>query len=275
LVPPDLRGWFERVAAVVRRSLVPLLLVQVVVAVVDALVGYALLPDPSGAGVLGVAGVPAVGGPAGAGSGGVGPAGAGSAAAPGVAGFDGGPALLGMAILVAVGVFAQGASVFVAVLDAAGQPVTAAEAVRFATSRAPALLGWGLAAGLITGFGLLAFILPGVYLAVVFGASLAGVVTVERRGLSRCFELVNARFGPTAGRMLLVAAAGLVYVLAGDWVVGVLSHPESFHQAALRAVIQIPMSLAAVGVAVVTYAELRFHERGEVFTATLADELAR
>ena len=265
LVPPDLRGWFDRVAAVVRRSLIPLLLVQVAVAVIDAVVGYALLPDADSPAVPAA---PIGGGPAG-----IGPLGAGPATA-GVPPFDGGSALLGMAILVAVGVFAQGASVFVAIRDAAGRPVTASEAARFAAARAPALLGWGLAAGLLTGLGLLA-IVPGVYLAVVFGSSLAGVVTVERRGISRCFDLVNNRLGPTAGRMLLVAAAALAYVVVAGWVVDALSQPASFHKSVLGAVIQIPMSLAAVGVAVVTYAELRFHERGDVFTSTLADELAR
>jgi hypothetical protein len=39
--------------------------------------------------------------------------------------------------------------------------------------------------------------------------------------------------------------------------------------------VEIPLGMAAVGVAVVTYAELRFHERGEVFTSTLAAELVR
>jgi hypothetical protein len=254
------------VAEVVRRSLIPLLVVQVAAAAASAVVSYALLPaDPSGAGVPLLDSVP--GGPGTP----VGP----GAGAPAVSGFDGTLALVGMAILVAVGVFAQGASVFVAIRDAAGQPVTAAEAVRFATARAPALLGWGLAAGLLTGIGVVALIVPGVYLAIVFGAALAGVVTVERRGIGRCFELVNARFAPTAGRMLLVASAGVTYVVVADWVVRVLSRPGSFHQAVLQAVVQIPLSLAAVGVAVVTYAELRFHERGEVFTATLAAELSR
>jgi hypothetical protein len=37
----------------------------------------------------------------------------------------------------------------------------------------------------------------------------------------------------------------------------------------------VPLGVAAVGVAVVTYAELRFHENGAVFTGTLAGELDR
>jgi len=38
LVPPDLRGWFERVIGVVRRSMIPLLIIQLGVAVISAVV---------------------------------------------------------------------------------------------------------------------------------------------------------------------------------------------------------------------------------------------
>jgi hypothetical protein len=243
LVPPDLRGWIERVIAVVRRSLVPLLIIQLGVAAVSALVSFTLGPtlaapeDPNS--------------------------------------FDSTLVLLGVMIAIAVSVFAQGASVYVAIQDAAGREATAGEALRFATMRAPALIGWGLAAGLLTLFGFLMLIVPGLYLAIVFGAALAGVVTVERAGIARCFELVNARFWPTLGRMALAVAGGGAYTIVAGFVVSALSSPGSFNEAVLRAVVDVPLGMVFVGVAVVTYAELRFHERGEVFTATLAAELAR
>jgi hypothetical protein len=243
LVPPDLRGWFERVIGVVRRSLVPLLIIQVGVAVISAMVSFAMSPA--------------------------------LAAGPDPSGFDSLLALLGVMIAVAVGVFAQGASVYIAIRDAAGHQASAQEAMQFAAARAPALIGWGLVAGVLTVFGFLMLIVPGLYLAIVFGAALAGVVTVERAGIARCFELVNARFGPTVARMVLAVAVGISYTVVAGFVVGALSTPDSFSEALLRALVEIPLGMAAVGVAVVTYAELRFHERGEVFTSTLAAELVR
>ncbi|MDT7668183.1 MAG: hypothetical protein QOC74_966, partial [Pseudonocardiales bacterium] len=136
--------------AVVRRSLVPLLIIQVGVAAISALVSFTMSPtlatpnDPTG--------------------------------------FDSTLALLGLLIAIAVSVFAQGASVYVSVQDAAGHQPTSRETMRFAALRAPALIGWGLAAGMLMLFGLLMLVVPGLYLAIVFGAALAGVVTVERGG---------------------------------------------------------------------------------------------
>lgn len=243
LVPPDLRGWLDRVCGVVRRSVVPLFLIQLCVAAVSVPVSYVLPPvgvdDPQ-------------------------PAGLGSSMAA-----------LALTVALAVGVVAQGASVYVAVHDAAGNPPSSRAVWRFAAERAPTLIGWGMAAALLTLLGCFMLIVPGLYLAIVFGASLTGVITIEGGTLVRCFELVNARFWATAGRMLLAVVPGAVYTLVAGYVVKALTSPGSLNEALLGAVVQIPLGIAAVGVAVVTYAELRFHERGEVFTATLAAELNR
>lgn len=248
LVPPDLRGWLDRVIGVVRRSMVPLLTLQLGVAAVGAVLTYLMevaLPeqaDPAGMDGDGLGGLVAT---------------------------------LGLLIAFAVGMFAQGASVYVAIRDAAGGQATASEGLRFAAARAPGLIGWGLAAAALTGFGLL-LIVPGVYLAVVFGAALAGVVTVERAGIGRCFELVNWRFWRTAGRIVPAAAVGALYsAVVAPYLVDALSAPKSFSAAALQAGLGVPLGIASVGVTVVTYAELRFHERGDVLTASLAAELAR
>ncbi|WP_028921052.1 hypothetical protein [Pseudonocardia acaciae] len=243
LVPPDLRGWLDRVIEVVRRSLVPLLTLQVGVAALGAVLTYladVALPDPTRPG-----------------------------------GFGGFAVMLGMLVAFAAGMLVQGASVYVVIRDAAGHQATATEGLRFAAGRASGLIGWGLAAALLTGLGFL-LIVPGIYLAIVFGAALAGVLTVERAGISRCLELVHRRFWPTAGRIVPAAAVGAFYSLVvSPYLVSALSEPRSLSAAALQAALGIPMGMVSVGVAVVSYAELRFHERGEVFTATLADEIAR
>lgn len=242
LIPPDLRGWCERVLAVMRRGLVPLLLIQSVVAAVNAVASYAVVP-PVGA--------------------------------PDPSELHRVLALLGMLAAAAVGVVGQGSSLYLAIQDAAGRPLSTDRMFRFAVERAPALVGWAVVACLLIVIGTIPLIVPGVYLAVVLGAALPGVIIIERRGIARCFELVNPRFWPTAARMGVVVLAGVAYLAVARFVVSALTTPGSFREALLGAAAQIPLEMAAVGVAVVTYAELRFHERGTAFTSTLADELDR
>ena len=45
--------------------------------------------------------------------------------------------------------------------------------------------------------GLILLIIPGVWLAVVFTATLTGVIMYERGAIDRCFSLFNRRFWPT------------------------------------------------------------------------------
>ncbi|MGH3808465.1 MAG: hypothetical protein ACRDRU_17955 [Pseudonocardiaceae bacterium] len=238
LVPADFGGWFDLVIGVVRRSWVPLLLIQLVVAVISAV--YSLV----------------------------------------LRGLDGtevgtfiGVSLLSVVVLLAIGMFAQGASVFIAIRDAAGEQTTPAVALGFAATRALPLLGWSFLAGLLMVLGFVALIVPGLYLAIVFFATLTGVVTVEQGGLGRCFTLVHRRFWPTAGRILLYGLISVSYFILVNVVVGLLVGADSAAATLLEQVLTIPLSLAGVGVAVVTYAELRFHERPDVRTPTLAAEL--
>jgi hypothetical protein len=169
--------------------------------------------------------------------------------------------------------FAQGTSVFVVVRNAAGRPVPAGEALLFAARRALPLLGWGVLAGIMMFAGFVALILPGLYLLVVFGASLTGVVVIERGGIMRTFMLVNRRFWPTAGRLLLAIFAGLLYSVLANLVIIALTNPDTLAAALLSGVLYIPVSLASVGVAVVTYAELRHHENQATDTLNLAAEM--
>jgi hypothetical protein len=261
LVPPDLRGWFDRVVGVVQRSLMPLLGIQFCVAMVVTLISHAVAPSltAQAGGGVGLTGLPPVTS-----------TGQAAVADP----FDSMSALLGLAVTFCVSAFGQCASVFVAIRDAAGRPLSAKQALRFAARQAPALIGWELFAGMLMAFGLLVLIVPGLYLATVFGASLVGVVTVERGTPTRCFQLVNRRLWPTAGRMALAAAA-VAYGFLGSYVVSALSAPGSFNEAVLQALVSLPAGIVTVGVVIVSYAELRFHESGTAVTQTLADELDR
>ncbi|MGH3976236.1 MAG: hypothetical protein ACRDS9_23365, partial [Pseudonocardiaceae bacterium] len=192
-MPASLSDWFKKVASAIRRSFVPLLAIQIGVAVVNVAFWIIL-----------------------------------SQLALGVAASGGATAglfllsLLGTVILLIVSVFAQGASIFVAIRDAAGEPTSVGSGLGFAASRALPLHGWGFVAGIMMVIGFLLFIIPGIYLAIVFGATLIGVVAVERKNIGRCFQLVHRRFWPTAGRLLLAFLIGFIYSLVINIIVAVV-----------------------------------------------------
>jgi len=241
LVPRSVGDWVSKVVGVVARSWQPLVVIQIAAALPGLLIAGVVQwstagPAQSSAAVVSVS---AVGG----------------------------------LIALAAALFAQGASVYVVVRDAVARPVRAGEALSFAAGRALPLLGWSIVAGLLVLGGLVLLIVPGLYVIIVFAASFTGVVVIERRGIGRTFELVNRRFGPTLGRVLIALLAAIVYTLLADLVAVALTAPETLTRALLQGLLQLPISLASVGVAVVTYAELRHHENPAVGAPALAAEL--
>ena len=125
---------------------------------------------------------------------------------------------------------------------------------------------------MIVGFVLL--LIPAIYLAIVFTASLTGVVAVERKQIDRAFKLVNRRFWPTAGRMIIAFFMLVIYlgiILAIEHAAG----SSSITTAILQLIASILPEVFFVAVSVVTYAELRFHESPTVLTPTLAAEIRR
>jgi len=183
--------------------------------------------------------------------------------------------LLGAIILFVVALLAQGASVYVVGKQASGQEVGAGPALTFAAGRALPLLGWGLLAGLLVALGLILLVIPGLYLIVVFAASLTGVIMFERAGIGRSFQLVNPAFGQTLGRLLTFVLAALVYSAIAGAIVSALVGPTGFVADLLRNILSLPVTFASVGVAVVTYATLRNRENPAVTTPALAAELDR
>jgi hypothetical protein len=250
LVPHSFAEWFSKIIGVVSRSWQPLVVIQLVAALPGLLIGGIaqglMAPDAS------------------------------TYSSPEAAGLAAG-ASLGVLIAVLISVvfalFAQGASVFIAVRDAVGRPAKAGEALSFAAGRALPLFGWGLLAALMLVVGFLLLVLPGLYLAIVFGAALTGVVVIERQGIGRTFALVNRRFWPTAGRLVVVGLIALVYNLVVTFVIGALAGPGTFVATLLSAVLTLPVSLVSVGVAIVTYAELRNHENPAVGSPALAAQM--
>jgi hypothetical protein len=250
LVPRSFSEWFSKIFAVVARSWQPLIVIQLVAAlpglVLGGLAEGLMTPDPT------------------------------SYSSPGTAGLAAGATvgvLVAVLISVVFALFAQGASVFVAVRDAVGRPAKAGEALSFAAGRALPLFGWGLLAGLMLVIGFLLLVLPGLYLAIVFGATLTGVVVIERQSIGRTFALVNPRFWPTAGRLIIVGVIAFVYNLVITLLTAALAGAGTFVATVLSAVLTLPISLLSVGVAVVTYAELRNRENPAVGSPALAAQM--
>ena len=183
------------------------------------------------------------------------------------------PTLLAVVISVALGLFAQGASVWVVVRNASRQDESVADGLRFAAGRALPLLGWGALAAVLILFGIIVCVVPGIYFAIVFSTSLSGVVVIERGNIGRCFELVNRRLGPTIGRALLAFLIAAVY----STIVSAISAAfgGGVGGAFVSAVLDLPVGLAGVAFAVVTYAELRWYEQPGTGTPQLAAELNR
>jgi hypothetical protein len=261
LVPADFGGWFERVIGVVKRSFAQLALLQVITALVSAVIGIVmagLVPDLDGYAQGLETGTPPD-----------------PAAITAAIGPIFGLSFIGGVISLVVAAFVLGASVFVAIRDAAGQPATAQEGLRFAAGRALPLIGWWLLAYLLVLVGTILLVLPGIYLAVVLFSSLVGVVVVERNGIGRCFQLIKERFWPTFGRLLVAVLIGGVYVLVVSFISTAIGGPASAVHAVLQAILMIPLGVAGAGVVVVTYAELRSHENPAVSTAGLAAEMTR
>ena len=239
LVATDFGGWVSRIIAAIGRSWRPLLLVQVGVALVTALFSV----------VLGMGG-------------------------PGSFAVTFTVIAVGLVINLVAMAFAQGASVYVVIRDAAGRPAAAAEITQSVAPRVPALIGWSMLGWILTCIGFFLFFLPGIYLGAVFLAALYGVVMVERAGIGRCFELVHQRFWRTAGRMSLLGAVALTYTIVMIIVLGLVpGGPETVVFSFLSELLMVPLMMVVAAATVVTYAELRGHEHHGLRTTQLADEL--
>lgn len=192
--------------------------------------------------------------------------------------------------------WAQAASVHLAVTDAVGWRVPVAQALRLTSSRVGALFGWSVLGGLLITLGAL-LIVPGIYLAVVLGATLTGVAMIERAGIGRCFALIKNRFWPTFGRLALGYLLIMAYQTVAQFLFiivlvplvplaaigNTLDAPVLIALAAVSGlllllvtvVVTLPIMVYVVALHVVTYAELRNHEQPGTSAATLAAELVR
>lgn len=254
LVATDLSGWFERIVSAVRRGLAPLLVLQGGYAAVSAVFQLLYADKLTELTKVSTAGP--------------------QAAMPQLEAVAGSLVLPGLALML-ISLLVTAASMWVIIRQAAdGVAPSVGRSLAFAGRRMPLLTAWAIAGFLLVMIGFMLFLIPGIFLMIVFLGGLLGVVVVERRGIDRVFPLVLRRFPATLGRALLLVLALVVYSgLVNVLVSGIGPGPDSFIGAVLGAALGIPLGLAQAAFFVVTYAELRHHENPEVGTPRLAAEM--
>jgi hypothetical protein len=170
----------------------------------------------------------------------------------------------------------KGASAWIITHEAAGQPTDWRDAVRFGLRRFWSFVGWSVATGVVTAFGFLACLAPGIWLAVVFGSVLTGVVAFERGDTwGRCFALTKGAWWKLLGRLLVIALLGGVVGGVVGGVSGALVTSDAavaqIGATLVNNVLSIPIGMLGAAVAVVTYAERRGATDGATTEQLLAD----
>ena len=262
LVPGDFSNWFQKIIGVVQRSWRQLGIIQLVIAVVTAIYSAVLYSV--------IAPLMAYSAELSTGQ-----------EVPPPAGLEstmGSFFLVVLGGMVLLGVFSAllyPASMFLVIRDAAGRPASLADAVRFGGGRMPAALGWGILAVVMIVVGTLVFFLPGLYLSIVIGPTLLGVIVVERGNIGRCFTLVHPRFWPTTGRLVILWLIYAFYYFVVQAAATAIGGPLTVTTGILQALLAVPINVFVVGALVVTYAELRFREHPGVTTQALDAEMSR
>jgi hypothetical protein len=172
-----------------------------------------------------------------------------------------------------VGLAAGALAVWAVVRQAAGQSAQLRDGLRFLAARIGPLLGWALVCIGLAAIGFL-LILPGLFFTMVLNTTFFGVVLIERRDLRRAAMLVARRLLPTLGRCT-VAVAVLVFAAIVATTVAVALPDQAAAQFVWSVIAEWPLSALSAAFAVVTYAELRWHEDPAVGTLQLAAELNR
>ena len=262
LVPGDFSNWFQKIIGVVQRSWKLLGIIQLVIAVVTAIysaVLYSVMaPLMAWSAELSTGReVPP-------------PAGLESVMGTFFSVVAGGVVVLGL-----FSALLYPASMFLVIRDAAGRPASLADALRFGGSRMPAALGWGTLAVLMIMLGTLLLFLPGLYLSIVIGPTLLGVIAVERSNIGRCFTLVHPRFWPTTGRLVILWLIYAFYYLVVQTAAAAIGGPLTVTTGIVQSLLTVPIGVFVVGALVVTYAELRLRENPGVTTQTLDAEMTR
>jgi hypothetical protein len=250
--------WFDKVFGVIRRSWQSLIVLQLALLPVTIGAAVAVLPLATRRTVR-------------------------SVRANGTIAVDGGRlavqfGAIGVVLLVSwiVATIGRGAGAWIVTHDAAGEPARWSDALRFGLRRFWPFVGWSVLAGLTTAVGALACLVPGIYVGVVFNATLTGVVAFERGDVwSRCFALARGAWWALLGRLLVIALIGGAYGIAVNAVTGAMwsgsGTPARVGAVVVGAVLRLPVGILGAAAAIVTYAERRAATGGCTTADLLAD----
>ncbi|CAM3350720.1 hypothetical protein [Stackebrandtia soli] len=174
------------------------------------------------------------------------------------------------------------AALRIALVEAADRRVSIGESLQYGFRRGLRMWGWYVLAAVCVMVGICVFVLPGVYLIVVFG--LFGPVVVCETGpaLARSLRLVHRSFAKILGRMLLLLLFVLTITCATALLAGLFTSPLSGVQATVTTaeiasdaigsyLSTLLVGLLLTGGLLVTYAEARAAEEPGLTTTAMLD----
>ncbi|MEV0649276.1 hypothetical protein AB0I28_28875 [Phytomonospora sp. NPDC050363] len=155
-----------------------------------------------------------------------------------------------------------------------GVQVPFGESMSYGFGRALPMWGWTIIASIVITIGLCACILPGIYLAIALALIAPAFVFEGGNPFVRSFKLTHSDFGRALSRLLVAFLAFLVYGCIISIPLGLIEGAVAENGLsfggfivvlileAIRAVLLLPVAIAAVAVILVTYAELRSRKEG-------------
>lgn len=165
-----------------------------------------------------------------------------------------------------------------------GVQVPLGESMSYGFGRALPMWGWTILASIVITIGLCACVLPGIYLAIALAVIAPAFVFEGGNPFVRSFKLTHSDFGRALSRLLAAGLAFLVYGCIIGIPLGLIEGAIAkdglgfggfivvLILEAIRAVLLLPVAIAAVAVVLVTYAELRARLEGRLSTQQLVGE---
>lgn len=165
-----------------------------------------------------------------------------------------------------------------------GVEVPFGESMSYGFGRALPMWGWTIVASIVITVGLCACVLPGIYFAIALAVLAPAFVFEGGNPFVRSFKLTHSDFGRALSRLLVAALAFLVYGCIIGLPLGLIEGAIAkdglgfggfivvLILEAIRAVLLLPVAIAAVAVVLVTYAELRARLEGRLSTQQLVGE---
>jgi hypothetical protein len=176
---------------------------------------------------------------------------------------------VGVAVIVLGNLLAQAAGIHAATNLAAGRVADGRQSLRVALARAGPVAAVGVAVGVLSGLGLVLFIVPGVYLWFTWLVAMPAVV-LERRtardALSRSSYLVKGRWWPVFGGYLLVELFFILWAVVATAIAGAVFHVSSTSQAVAEqlasAFVELALAPVIIAFVALTYLDLRLRKEG-------------